>query len=370
MPCISFAPSRRRCISLAFSLAFSLALPGALSACAGLPDHDRAPRLLDAHVPADYNGVVLLRAGRSAAPVVKTWGQARFDTPGAIAADTRFMVGSVSKWITAVAVLRLVEQGKLDLDKPVTAWLPELPAASRAVTLRHLLSNTSGIERGLTLALKRDPAVERLTIPAREAALRFGAGPLLFAPGTRFDYSSTNWVIVAGIVERATGEPFTRTVTRLVLEPAGAFETGFASLDPAGMPRLALAYGSERTARKMPAAPPLAAAAGTIYSTARDLVKIADLVYGERLLSAASRRELMTVQHAPEEYALGGRVKQLRNGPGMRTLAWESGVMGGYKTLLAYAPEDGRTVVLLNNTDMAQSEQARIALALLEALDK
>ncbi|WP_168710014.1 serine hydrolase [Massilia sp. Mn16-1_5] len=353
---LSCAPLRRRCLSLA--------LLAALSACAGLPPGKPTASILDTHVPAGYNGVVLVRASRADAPVVKTWGQAQFETPAAFAADTPFMVGSVSKWITAVTVLRLAEQGKLDLDQPITTWLPELPAASRAVTLRHLLSNTSGIERGLTLALKRDPGLERLMIPAREAALRFGSGPLLFAPGTRFDYSSTNWVIVAGIVERVTGEPFTRAVVRLVLEPAGVRQTGFASLDPAGTPRLALAYGSERTARKMPAAPPMAAAAGTVYSSAQDLVKIADLVYSERLLSAASRRELMSVQHAPEEYALGGRVKQVGNA----TLAWESGVMGGYKSLLAYAPEDGRAVVLLNNTDMAQSEQARIALALLDAL--
>ena len=83
-------------------------------------------------------------------------------------------------------------------------------------------------------------------------------------------------------------------------------------------------------------------------------------------VSAASRRALLTVQHAPEDYALGGRIK----GVGARLFAWETGVSGGHKTLLAYAPADGRAVVLLNNTDMAQSEQARIGLALIAALEK
>lgn len=364
MPALSFRTSlRRRCC-------LSLALLATLSACALTPRTPDHAALVAAQAGPGYNGIVLVRAHRGSPAFIRAFGQAQFESAAPLAADSRFMVGSVSKWITAVAVLRLVEQGKLDLDRPVKAWLPELPEASRAVTLRHLLSNTSGIERGLTLALKRDPNVERLTIPARDAALRFGGGPLLFAPGSRFDYSSTNWVLVAGIVERVTGEPFTRTVARLVFAPAGAFDTGFAELDPAGTPRLALAYAADRNARKMVAAPPMAAAAGTVYSTANDLVKIADLVYGGRLLTAASRRELLTVQHAPEEYALGGRVKRLAGGASARTLAWESGVMGGYKTLLAYSPEDGRAVVLLNNTDMAQSEQARIALALLGALEK
>jgi D-alanyl-D-alanine carboxypeptidase len=361
-------PNRRRCLSLAL-----MGVPAVLAACAGVPPAAPAApsaAALDAQIGPDYSGVVLLRRHRNATPLVRAVGQAQFETGAPMTADTRFMVGSVSKWITAVTVLLLVEQGRLDLDKPVTTWLPELPASSRTVTLRHLLSNTSGIERGLSEALKRDPKVGELAIAPAEAALRFGAGPLMFAPGTRFDYSSTNWVLVAGIVERATGEPFMRTVSRLVFAPAGVRDTGFADAATPTLPRMAIGYNGDRKARKMVPSPPMAAAAGTVYSTAADLLKIADLVYGDRLLSAASRRELLTVQHAPEEYALGGRVKQLKDGSTLRALAWESGVSGGYKTLLAYAPDDGGAVVLLNNTDMAQSEQARIGLALLEAMQK
>ena len=349
-----FAPLRRRCLSLA--------LLASLSACAGTP----VARLLDAGIAPDYNGVVLVRANRDAAPLVKAWGKAQFETPAALAPDSRFMIGSVSKWITAVTVLRLVEQGRLDLDKPVTTWLPELPAASGAVTLRTLLSNTSGIENGLGLAMKRDRSPERMTISALDAALKFGSGPLNFAPGEKFDYSVTNWLVIGGIVERATGEPFTRTVTRLVFAPTGVRDTGFADQAYTTLPKMAIAYAATTTTRKTPPAPPMVAASGTIYSTARDLVKIADAVYGEALLTPASRRELLTVQHAPEDYALGGRIRQA----GSRMLAWETGVSGGYKTLLAYSPVDGRAVVLLNNTDMAQSEQARIGLALLDALEQ
>ena len=357
-----FAPLRRRCLSLAL-----LAL---LSACAGTALGPPPARLLDTQMTPDYNGVVLVRSKRDAAPLVKAYGQAQFETPAPLAADARFMIGSVSKWITAVTVLRLVEQGMLDLDKPVTTWLPELPAASRAVTLRTLLSNTSGIENGLKLAMQRDRSPERMTISATEAALKFGSGPLSFAPGAKFDYSVTNWLVIAGVVERATGEAFTRTVTRLVFDPAGVRDTGFADQEYTSLPRMAIAYAATKTTRKTPPAPPLAAASGTIYSTAGDLVRIADAVYGKDLLTPASRQALLTVQHAPEEYALGGRIKRVGSGARARTLAWETGVSGGYKTLLAYCPADGRAVVLLNNTDMAQSEQARIALALLGALDE
>lgn len=357
-----FAPLRRRCLSLA--------MLAALSACAGTATRLPNASLLDTQVTPAYNGVVLVRPDRHTAPLVKAYGQARFETPAALTPDSRFMIGSVSKWITAVAVLRLVEQGQLELDKPITAWLPELPAASRVVTLRALLSNTSGIENGLGLAMKRDRSPERMTISPLDAALKFGSGPLTFVPGEKFDYSVTNWLVIGGIVERVTGEPFTQVVARLVFTPAGLRDTGFAGPDTASLPRMAGAYDAARATRKTMSAPPMVAASGTIYSTASDLVKLADAVYGGQLLTSASRRELMTVQYAPEEYALGGRVKQVGNAAAARTLAWEAGVSGGHKTLLAYSPADGRAVVLLNNTDMAQSEQARIGLALLEAMDK
>ena len=352
-----FASHRRRCLSLA--------LLAALSACAVRPPAAPPAQLLDAAIAPDYNGVVLVRAGRGALPLLKAYGQAQFEAPAPVLTDTRFMIGSVSKWITAVAVLRLAEQGKLALDAPIGTWLPELPAASRAVTLRALLSNTSGIENGLGLALKRDRSPAAMRISALEGALKFGSGPVSFAPGSSFDYSVTNWLLVGGIVERATGEPFTRAVTRLVFEPAGVRDTGFVDYD-SNAPRLAVAYDAARAARKVTPSPPMVAASGTIYSTASDLVQLADAVYGDALLSPASRRELLTVQYAAEEYALGGRVKQAGGG----ALAWETGVSGGYKTLLAYAPGSGRAVVLLNNTDMQQSEQARIGLALLGAMDK
>jgi D-alanyl-D-alanine carboxypeptidase len=352
---MSFASHRRRYLSLA--------LLAALSACAVRPPAAPSAQLLDAAIAPGYNGVVLVRTHRGAVPLLEAYGQAQFEAPAPVLPDTRFMIGSVSKWITTVAVLRLVEQGKLDLDKPVTTWLPELPAASRAVTLRALLSNTSGIENGLGLAIRRDRSPTGMSISPLEGALKFGSGPVSFAPGSNFDYSVTNWLLVGGIVERATGEPFTRVVTRLVLEPAGVRDTGFVDRDSMA-PRLAIAYDAARAARKVTPSPPMVAASGTIYSTASDLVKIADAVYGDALLSPASRKELLTVQYAAEEYALGGRVKQ-RAG---RTLAWETGVSGGYKTLLAYAPDSGRAVVLLNNTDMQQSDQARIGLALLDAM--
>jgi CubicO group peptidase (beta-lactamase class C family) len=338
------------CLALTFTL-----LPG----CASLP----ASTLIDRHVPKDYSGVVAMRADVHAALTTHASGLASREDARPNMAQTRFLIGSATKWISAVAVLRLVDMGKLDLDAPIARHLPELPPANGAVTLRQLLSNRSGIPNGLSESLRKDPSIGKLEIGPVAAALRFGAGALTATPGEQWDYSVTNWVLVAAVVERANHKPYTDTVAELVLAPAHVRDTGFASAAYADALNMAVAYGANGS-RKTPPVPPMVAASGIAYSTAHDLVAIADTVYFTQLLSDRSRAELSTIQVANEDYALGGRVKTISTSKGNRTLAWESGSMGGYKTLLAYDTRDGAAVVLLNNTDMQQSDQAKIATAL------
>lgn len=326
-----------------------------------------AASVIDRHVAGDYSGVVAVRAGLDAPVLTRATGLAVRDPTMPNAADTRFMIGSASKWISAVTVLRLVDLGKLDLDAPIARHLPELPAANGAVTLRQLLSNRSGIPNGVSAALRKDPAIAQLDIGPVVGALRFGAEPLNAAPGEKWDYSYTNWVLVAAVVERANDKPFMDTVRELVLAPAHVHDTGFAVATGEVLGKMAVAYAISG-ARKVSPAPPMVAASGTLYSTAHDLIALADTVYFSKLLSDRARKALSTIQVSTEDYALGGRVRTIATGKGKRALAWESGTSGGYKTLLAYDPQDGRAVVLLNNTDMQQSEQAAVAVALFEEM--
>jgi D-alanyl-D-alanine carboxypeptidase len=335
-----------------------------LSGCAAVTSLTNGP-LIDRCVPQDYSGVVAVRQDRHSTLVVRASGLAMREEAQANTKETRFLIGSITKWISAVTVLRLVDMGKLDLDAPIARHLPELPAPNGAVTLRQLLSNRSGIPNGFSSALRKDPAIARLDIGPVAGALRYGAAAPDAKPGEKWDYSVTNWLLVAAVVERVNKKPFTETVEELVLAPAGVRDTSFAGADYEDEAGMAVAY-TTAGARKTPPAPPMVAASGTLYSTARDLVALADTVYTTRLLSDKGRKELSTIHVASEEYALGGRVKTIATLKGARALAWESGATGGYKTLLAYDPTDGRAVVLLNNTDMQQSEQAKIAIALFD----
>lgn len=346
-------------------LALSLAL---LSGCTLLATATTAP-LLERHVPASYSGVVAVRKDAGAPLVIQARGLALREEAQPNTKETRFMIGSATKWITAVTVLRLADLGKLDLDAPIARHLPELPEPNSAVTLRQLLSHRSGIPNGYAEALRKDRALENLEIGLVAAALRFGAGAPTFAPGERFDYSGVNYMLAAAIVERVAGKPFTEAVEELVFAPAGVRDTSFAATGYEDAVGMAVGYSADGK-RKTPPASPMIAAGGTVYSTARDLVAIADAVYRNKLLSERALRALSTVHTPGEHYALGGRVRPLETKRGARFLAWEAGAFGGYKSLIAYDPADGRAVVLLNNADMAQDKLAAVATALFRSLDR
>jgi len=317
----------------------------------------------------DFNGVLLVKDAVDAAPLQASFGMANFERAVANQPATLFQIGSVSKWVTSVAVLRLVDRGVLDLDRPIGAWLPELGASGQQVSLRHLMSNTSGIPNALSPALRSDPASVMQPLSMLQAAQRFAGGAPAFVPGSRFDYVPTNWIVVGAVLERVSGKTFAQVLDEEVFIPAGARSTGLPDAGYLARPDAATPYASglPRTPKTTPHVT-YVAASGTVYSNAADLARLAETVYGTALLSAASRAELSRINVVEESYALGGRVRNITLGGQQRAVAWESGVSGGYKSLLLHVAADGKTVVILNNTDMPQAEQAERGEALLKLL--
>ncbi|MFC0135351.1 serine hydrolase [Massilia eurypsychrophila] len=317
---------------------------------------------------ADFNGVVLVRAP-GAAPQMRAYGFADFDKATPNLAATRFQIGSITKWLTSVAVLRLVDQAKLSIDTPVGAYLPQMPApAAGTVTLRHLLSNTSGIPNGVVQEFRKDPSIAVLKLTKLEATLRFASGAPAFAPGSRFDYSPTNWVVVAAVLESVTGKPFALVLDEQVLRPAGVKATGVPDRPFETLPGGALAYASGADHKpKMSPTVDFVAASGTVFSTAEDLAALAHAVYETALLSPQSRLQLSGIL-TDENYALGGRVRTMEFAGRSVQVASQAGVTGGFKSLLLHVPGEDKTVIILNNTDMQQSDQARAGEALLRTL--
>ncbi|MCR8671138.1 serine hydrolase [Agrococcus sp. HG114] len=153
-------------------------------------------------------------------------------------ADARIAIASGSKAFTALAVMRLIEQGALRLDQRVREVLgADLPLVDERVTVEHLLGHTSGIGDYLDEDSDWQPADYVLTVPPHALTMAEAFLPMLdglpqaFAPGERFAYCNGGYVVLAIVLERVTGERFHDAVRRLVLEPAGLERTGYLPLN-------------------------------------------------------------------------------------------------------------------------------------------
>lgn len=347
----------------------------ALTAASGLAAAARASQPADDQVRVDgiaaefgFNGVILLgREGRS--EFRQAYGLADVATGRAAAVGDRYAIASVSKWLTVAAILQLVDQGRLGLDSPISTWLPTYRADTGArVTLRHLLNNTSGIPNQLNAAVEAEPALRSSTMSAAEAVTRFCSGDPIFEPGARFDYVSTNWIIVVAIMEAATGETYRALMDRLVFSPLHLRDTGLADAAFLQADDVAKAYATlSQPVLKMGPRPTFVSAAGGLYSTAADLLAAAHGIFDGAMLSDESRAEMVRIAVPEQHYALGGRVAALKIGGQVKLGGWETGRTDGYRSVVGHLFEDRRTVVLLNNTDLSQQVMDQIALRLLDA---
>lgn len=319
----------------------------------------------------NFSGVVLVGRGETVLSA-QAWGWRDVEAGAPMTIESRFALGSMSKWIATLLVLLETERGTLSLDKPVGAYLSGYRKDTGAkITLRHLLTHTSGLPNDVLAALRQDRAVAALPLRASEAAGRFASGDLQFEPGARFDYAHSNWIVVQAILERPGREPYPDQLHRLLTGPGQLAHSGIFTGDFAAVPFAARAYSAESPPRlKMDPAPGFLSCAAGFYSSAPDLLKLMHRVFHSDLFSEASRTALLEVAVPEENYALGGRVRLLALGNRQKATAWESGSIGGFKTCVAHVIDDDLTVAVLNNSNMspnALSEMTETILRIAES---
>lgn len=267
-----------------------------------------------------------------------------------VTSATTFRIGSVSKWLTAIAVLRLVQRGRMNLAAPIGRYLPALGRDYGAVPVQHLLANDSGIPDRVSQAIANDPDLRNSTAGSAAIVSRFGDGPLAFPTGGKFDYAFYNWVLIHAALEQVTGKPFEEVVADEVFRSLGLKRAGFVDTRDGEVPGLAQAYGNNGS-RKVQRVPPFGGASGNIHADAAALVRTAHVALEtNRLLTPAMRAELLRVRVPTENYALGGRVRTLLG----KRVAWETGKVQAYRTHLAHVVGEDRCVLVFNNGDLGQ----------------
>lgn len=328
--------------------------------CLGLPvtgwaksqARSRAAALQAIALPTGFNGV-LAYARRGRIEALRSVGLADVEGGRPMTAATTFRWGSASKWLASVAALRLAERKRLDLDAPMGTYLPDFRRDTGArVTMRHLLSNTSGVPDLLSRRLGAEPELRTSSASAALIIARFAGGDLAFAPGQGWDYAALNWVIIAAIMERVGGADFPTLMRDLVFRPLGMRGAGLVQSGQPDLPTLAAAYDTGRPPRrKMSPVPPFLAASGNVAGSAADAVRAAHGIFHGRLLSANSRQQLTRIAWSPETYALGGRVRTIGGEP----WAWEAGKVGGYRTLIVHRLKESETIALFATGDEEQA---------------
>lgn len=315
-----------------------------------------------------FGGTILVSKGSTVERHAFGLAERSFEVP--CATDTAYRIASITKLMTAAMVMRLHEGGRINLDEPIAAYLPNYRGeGANRVRLRHLLNHTSGIEnfdKGLTsyadAAVKGIPAYQLPHTPA-ELMDRFASGPLQNEPGAAFDYNNADYVILGQIIEAVEGVSYDVALKAHVLDPLGMGRTGMA-VQSVIAPRFAPTYykdGDLPLANDLPTYGQNWYAAGGLCSTVDDLLTFSRGLYGGRLVSPAGLQQMLAP--ALDEYGFGQWVSTLEAGGTTRRFAQRPGRIMGANTLLLRMLDDDVTVIILANTNLVDTDRLGFRIA-------
>jgi dipeptidyl aminopeptidase/acylaminoacyl peptidase len=312
------------------------------------------------HVPGATLGILRMGQGRDDELAEAAFGVLNKETGVEVTTDTLFQIGSITKVWTTTVVMQLVDEGLLDLEAPVAEVLPELrladPDVTKQVTMRHLLTHTSGIDGDVFTDTGRgDDCVEKYVASLEEVAQNH---PL----GATWSYCNSGFVLAGLVIEKLTGGTWDRAVRDRIFRPLGLEHT-ITLPEEALLHRAAAGHVSEGTGE--PSRAPVWALArslgpaGVISSTAADLLGFARMHLtggagpdGTRLLGASSAAAMTQMQvELPDKHTLGDSwgIGWIRFGWNGRRLIGHDGNTIGQSAFLRLLPDEGLAVALLTN---------------------
>jgi CubicO group peptidase (beta-lactamase class C family) len=294
--------------------------------------------------------VAIVKNGQIA--YVKAYGDARLEPRTPATSEMRYSIGSISKQFTATAILLLQEKGKLSLDDKVARFIPDLTRANE-VTIRQLLSHTSGYQdywpQDYVMPMMLQP------VSAQKILDRWARTPLDFDPGTKWQYSNTNYVIAGVIVEKASGMPLLQFLREQVFTPLGMKSVAnidqekLGDTDPTGYLRYAL--GPLRPAPKEGKG--WLFAAGELAMPAPELARWDISIMDQKLLKPSSYQsfgtEVLLKSGLGTHYGLGVDVG---TEAGHRALS-HGGEVSGFTAENIVFPDERAAIVVLTNQDAA-----------------
>ena len=303
-----------------------------------------AKTIARAHVPAA--SIAIARDGEIV--YAHGYGLRDLETKSPADGSTVFEIGSITKQFTAASVMLLVQAGKIELDAPIATYLPNVPFG-KTITVRNLLTHTSGLANYTELknfmALAQRPASPTAVV-ASIAKL-----PLAFAPGTKWEYSNTNYVVLGMLVEKVSGESYPTFVRTRVIEPLHLTQTRYSNTY---LTSGNVAYPYEvdgAVPRRVKALLGLdwAYSAGGLWSSAPDLVRWEDALYSGRVVDASSLAAMTTPAHLKNGESTAYGFGLMTSTVGGQREIWHNGGLPGYSTIDAYFPDQHLEIAVLGN---------------------
>lgn len=314
------------------------------------------------HIPGV--SVAVVRDGQ--VTLAKGYGLSDVELSAPAGADTVYELASVTKQFTATAVMMLVEEGKIGLDDSITKLVPDLPSAWSGVTVRHLLTHTSGIKSYTDLyptPMGFEKAA-RLDVTPKELIAKVAELPPDFAPGEKWHYNNTGYFLLGMLIEKVSGKPYGEFLAERIFLPLGMTATrlnDMAAIVPNRASGYAYRGGQLRNAAYVSPTQPFAA--GALVSTVSDMAKWDAALYTDKLVKKATLDQMWTPAKLKDrketDYGFGWQISK-RNG---HRLIAHGGGIPGFSTQIARFVDDRLTVIVLTNLDGGDAGRLALGIA-------
>ena len=352
----------RRGVIVALLIAFGTPISGKADEI----DDYIAAQMRRLHIPGV--SLAIVRDGH----IVKAqgYGFANFELKAPARKETVYEIGSNTKQFTAAAIMMLVEEGKVHLEDPITKYFPEAPQAWRGITIRHLLTHTSGIQNHVAVPDWLDVFRTNLkfeTAPARDELLKmFFKLPLEFRPGETWAYDNTGYYLLGIVIEKASGKSYWQFLDERIFKPLGMNATRNTDPQPI-VPNRASGYEwkNDHFENRPVLLPVIAFSAGSLLSTAEDMAKWDAALYTEKLLKKSSLDQMWTAAltkdgtDAPFNYGFGWFVESYHG----HRFVQHSGGTPGFSSVIYRFIDDKLTIIILTNHADRILDQLAIDLA-------
>ncbi len=288
--------------------------------------------ILNKEFKSNEPGCAVLVSRKGQIVYKKAFGLANMELTVPNNSDMVFEIGSITKQFTAIAIMQLVDQGKISIQDTINKFIPDYPTHGYKITIEHLLTHTSGIKDLSVLKEFQDISFARRDFTPIELMSLFKNEELDFAPGTKSSYSNSGYLILGNIIEKVSGMPYEKYIEENIFKPAGMSNSYFNDYTRI-IPNRAKSYNKNANGFKNAEylSPKLIYSAGALMCSVEDFYKYYQALNSYKLVSKESLEKTRTSYKLQNGKDIGyGYGLQVRNMQGYQTIAHAGGGSGNW----------------------------------------